>query len=151
MLVCDFRSAFCTRDRGCSAHPAFPAPSSLRDNETQSSGVSRRENVDVYLLFEIRIEIPPRHCEFVRYRPRGRRRWTKQTPRSSPGLTGRPSIPETVVFNREAAAYWIARSSRATTVLLWQTSCKHWFQESGNASHNAFTIASSPSVSAAGP
>ena len=25
----------------------------LRDNETQTSGVSRRENVDVYLLFEI--------------------------------------------------------------------------------------------------
>jgi hypothetical protein len=33
-------------------------------------------------------------------------------------LTGRPSIPETIVFDREAAAYWIARSSRATTVLL---------------------------------
>src|SRR6266478_4869496 len=28
----------------------------LRDNETQTSGASRRENVDVYLLFEIRIE-----------------------------------------------------------------------------------------------
>ena len=48
-----FPFAFCTRDRGCSAHPAFPAPSNLRDNETQTSGVSRRENVDVYLLFEI--------------------------------------------------------------------------------------------------
>ena len=32
-------------------------------HETQTSGVSRRENVDVYLLFEIRIEIPFRHCE----------------------------------------------------------------------------------------
>ena len=123
----------------------------LRDNETQTSGASRRENVDVYPLFDIRIEFPPRHCEFVRYRPRGRRRWTKQTPRLSPGLTGRPSIPETVVSNREAAAYWIARSSRATTVLLWQRSCKPRFQEPGNAGHNAFTIASSPSVSAAGP
>jgi hypothetical protein len=30
-------------------------------HETQTSGVSRRENVDVYLLFEIRIEIPFRH------------------------------------------------------------------------------------------
>ena len=29
----------------------------------QTSGVSRRENVDVYLLFDIRIEFPPRHCE----------------------------------------------------------------------------------------
>src|SRR4051812_30266044 len=27
MLVCVFLNAFCTRDRGCSAHPAFPAPS----------------------------------------------------------------------------------------------------------------------------
>src|SRR6266436_3146293 len=56
MLVCDFRSAFCTRDRGCSAHPAFPAPSNLRDDDTQTSGVSRRENADVYPLFDIRIE-----------------------------------------------------------------------------------------------
>src|SRR6267154_2047268 len=63
MLVCDFRSAFCTRDRGCSAHPAFPAPSSLRDNDMQTSGASRRENADVYPLFDIRIEFPPRHCE----------------------------------------------------------------------------------------
>jgi hypothetical protein len=27
MLVCAFLCASCTRDRGCSAHPAFPAPS----------------------------------------------------------------------------------------------------------------------------
>jgi hypothetical protein len=32
-------------------------------HETQTSGVSRRENVDVYPLFEIRIEIPFPHCE----------------------------------------------------------------------------------------
>jgi hypothetical protein len=30
MLVCAFLCATCTRDRGCSAHPAFPAPSSSR-------------------------------------------------------------------------------------------------------------------------
>src|SRR6267142_409687 len=35
----------------------------LRDNETQTSGVSRRANADVYLLFEIRIEMSLRHCE----------------------------------------------------------------------------------------
>ncbi len=29
MLVCVFLCALCTRDRGCSKHPAFPAPSSL--------------------------------------------------------------------------------------------------------------------------
>src|SRR3981189_1578476 len=27
MLVCAFLVAHCTRDRGCSAHPVFPAPS----------------------------------------------------------------------------------------------------------------------------
>jgi hypothetical protein len=30
---------------------------------------------------------------------------------------GRPSIPETFETDREAAAYWIARSSRAMTVV----------------------------------
>src|ERR1700730_18305563 len=30
MLVCDFLSTLCTRDRGCSAHPSFPAPSLFR-------------------------------------------------------------------------------------------------------------------------
>jgi hypothetical protein len=44
----------------------------------------------------------------------------KQTPLSSSGSTGRSSIPETVFLGCESAAYWIARSSRATTVLLWQ-------------------------------
>src|SRR5260370_42575382 len=38
---------------------------------------------------------------------------------SSPGLTGRPSIPETPENSREAAAYWIVRSSRTTTVV-WE-------------------------------
>jgi hypothetical protein len=38
-------------------HPAFPAPSCLRDNDTQTSGASRRENADVYLLFDIRNRI----------------------------------------------------------------------------------------------
>src|SRR6266404_611445 len=37
---------------------------------------------------------------------------------SSPGLTGRPSIPETPENHREAAAYWIIRSSRTTTVVV---------------------------------
>src|SRR6202007_188870 len=39
MLVCAFLCATCTRDRGCSAHPAFPAPSVLqRDNEIENLG-----------------------------------------------------------------------------------------------------------------
>src|SRR2546423_46704 len=35
---------------------------------------------------------------------------------SSPGLTGRPVFQRRQRLSREAAAYWIARSSRATTV-----------------------------------
>jgi hypothetical protein len=31
MLVCVILCAFCTRDRGCSVHPAFPAPSLLHE------------------------------------------------------------------------------------------------------------------------
>jgi hypothetical protein len=31
MLVCAFLCTHCTRDRGCSKHPAFPAPSVLRE------------------------------------------------------------------------------------------------------------------------
>ena len=31
MLVCALPRAHCTRDRGCSKHPAFPAPSRLRE------------------------------------------------------------------------------------------------------------------------
>ena len=30
MLVCVFLCTYCTRDRGCSAHPVFPAPSDFR-------------------------------------------------------------------------------------------------------------------------
>src|SRR3954463_2061352 len=33
MLVCVFFCARCTRDRGCSAHPVFPAPSEWRGRE----------------------------------------------------------------------------------------------------------------------
>jgi len=48
MLVCTFLTTLRTRDRGCSVHPAFPAPSAfLRGCKvTQSSGISCRENAD---------------------------------------------------------------------------------------------------------
>src|ERR1700737_756437 len=49
MLVCVFYIAFCTRDRGCSAHPAFPAPST-----------SRRVKDDANLG-----RIAPRECDIV--------------------------------------------------------------------------------------
>ena len=46
MLVCAFLSASCTRDRGCSRHPAFPAPSDSQEGTSkQASGATRREIV----------------------------------------------------------------------------------------------------------
>src|SRR6187431_1114467 len=47
MLVCSFVCANRTRDRGCSKHPVFPAPSKqLRANEMPTSGnhVARTRN-----------------------------------------------------------------------------------------------------------
>jgi hypothetical protein len=41
----------------------IPCSLQFEGHETQTSGVSSRENVDVYPLFEIRIETPFRHCE----------------------------------------------------------------------------------------
>jgi hypothetical protein len=48
MLVCALLCAHCTRDRGCSAHPVFPAPSHDGEGQeiTHNSGVSRREIED---------------------------------------------------------------------------------------------------------
>ena len=36
MLVCAFVCAYCTRDRGCSAHPVFPAPSVFEEGQDSS-------------------------------------------------------------------------------------------------------------------
>jgi hypothetical protein len=41
--------AICTRDRGCSKHPAFPAPSSSGRMNLQTSGALRREMAETYL------------------------------------------------------------------------------------------------------
>ena len=60
----------CTRDRGCSAHPAFPAPSDLREGAKITC--KARAQCVARLLTHIQL--------------------------SSPGLTGRPSIPETLMI-----------------------------------------------------
>jgi hypothetical protein len=76
--------------------PAFPAPSEFQGagNSGTARANSCRGNAKVCLM---KPKAPHSHA-------------------SSPGLTGRPSIPETPENNREAAAYWIVRSSRTTTV-----------------------------------
>ena len=43
MLVCVLFVRICTRDRGCSAHPVFPAPSFEGREFEQSSGETSRE------------------------------------------------------------------------------------------------------------
>jgi hypothetical protein len=66
MLVCSFLCTIRTRDRGCSAHPAFPAPSDCSEGPTDAN-LGR---------------IAPRECGHIFRCHR-------------PALTGRPSIPET--------------------------------------------------------
>jgi hypothetical protein len=47
--------ANCTRDRGCSEHPVFPAPSDFKGaNEIQTSGDQRRENAASYSVVIVR-------------------------------------------------------------------------------------------------
>src|SRR5205809_2590475 len=41
MLVCVFAVANCTRDRGCGAHPVFPAPSNFREGEKLIANLGR--------------------------------------------------------------------------------------------------------------
>src|ERR1700738_4263307 len=51
MLVCVFVCVLCTRDRGCSAHPVFPAPSDFMGGDSQhASGATRREIAELHLL-----------------------------------------------------------------------------------------------------
>src|ERR1700730_14525520 len=49
MLVCVFFAQICTRDRGCSAHPAFPAPS-FRGWRHMTRTPSRRGNAMPYSI-----------------------------------------------------------------------------------------------------
>src|SRR6266496_6590286 len=55
MLVCVYYCAVGTRDRGCSRHPAFPAPSVWRGSTNlQTSGeIAPRDRARMF----------PRHCE----------------------------------------------------------------------------------------
>src|SRR3984893_13167554 len=59
MLVCAFFAQLCTRDRGCSVHPAFP----LRETtcKPRAPPAARMRTCVCCLTFEI--EFRPRHCE----------------------------------------------------------------------------------------
>ena len=57
MLVCALLRAHCTRDRGCSKHPAFPAPSRFEGKDfEQTSGAMRRENADTHSTVIARLD-----------------------------------------------------------------------------------------------
>src|SRR6478609_1161870 len=68
MLVCVFACASCARDRGCSAHPVFPAPSILWGVEAwQTSGASRREIAVTYSVVHVFLR-PPKQMDDPRRR-----------------------------------------------------------------------------------
>jgi hypothetical protein len=96
MLVCFFSFAREAAGASRARHSLRPLISGARDSCTARAN-SRRGNAKVCLM---NAKAPHSHA-------------------SSPGLTGRPSIPETPENNREAAAYWVVRSSRTTTVV-WE-------------------------------
>src|SRR5205807_3854840 len=57
MLVCALLCANCTRDRGRSAHPVFPALSFRRaGSEWQTSSVVSRENAESYSVVIARLD-----------------------------------------------------------------------------------------------
>src|SRR3984893_16527781 len=67
MLVCVFVVHFCTRDRGCSVHPVFPAPSFLEGQfSCKTSGASRRGIVKACLGF---LKIESGLADTGRWRP----------------------------------------------------------------------------------
>jgi hypothetical protein len=57
MLVCSFVCANRTRDRGCSKHLVFPAPSEFRgQTKMQTSGDQRREIAESYSAVIVRLD-----------------------------------------------------------------------------------------------
>src|SRR5260370_7522769 len=50
MLVCVFLCASCTRDRGCSAHPAFPAPSVFEGQCSCKTRAHRAARIRMYTI-----------------------------------------------------------------------------------------------------
>jgi hypothetical protein len=63
MLVCVFVACFARETAGAARIRHSLPPHFSGDNDPQTSGNSRREIADAYLLFEIRIKLSQRHCE----------------------------------------------------------------------------------------
>src|ERR1700731_2187994 len=100
MLVCVFYIAFCTRDRGCSAHPAFPAPSRGRKFLSRLGRIAPR---DRGCVFETAHIVVPANAGTHNHRPVLLRESRRRVRRSfSEGGTASPKTT--------AAAYGSRRS-----------------------------------------
>ena len=109
----------CARDRGCSAHPVFPAPSDFRRAKLPENlaPIKRRDREGMFVFsvtsFSRTLNViasaakqssfPVRPIGLLRrfaprndnlHRPEHRGSPAPHSPSSSPGLTGRSSIPE---------------------------------------------------------
>src|SRR5882757_5760104 len=118
MLVCALVRFLCTRDRGCSAHPVFPAPSSFGANDLQNFGRNAprdRKVASAALSTSLRAngsgECPPddRLREAIHFAPQRKKEWIA----SSQGLLAMTALkPESSNIHRRPA-----RSSPPPAVL----------------------------------
>ena len=111
MLVCAPSCAHCTRDRGCSAHPAFPAPSLLR-----GAKITCKPRAQCVAGMQTHIQssspgLPP---------PLKLRRASTGKPRRSLGVagTGRPSIPETPMIEPRSRSVLDTPHTRGMTAFV---------------------------------
>ena len=88
MLVCVFLCAICTRDRGCSVHPVFPAPSVFEGNFLNNSGASCREMADAYRRGCLKNQIGNLRCDAISLRASVRLRYEMASRAAPPSPSG---------------------------------------------------------------
>src|SRR5882672_3135052 len=121
MLVCVFLCASCTRDRGCSVHPVFPAPSSLSRAKIQA----------------ILGHIMPRECggmSLDRHAPRTRGIQYAAAHRLKSGASGildRPVIPDRVGNRRRTMTSESCTKLNLNCALLHHADLAEIFQHAG--------------------
>jgi hypothetical protein len=123
MLVCANAQSLGTRDRGCSAHPAFPAPSvsRVRTKNLDSSGKTCRENEHVcfrVIASEAKQSTYPLAAPWIA----SSQALLALTAGATPSLViaregGRSSIPEATVIDPRGRGVLDAPPSRGMTAL----------------------------------
>jgi hypothetical protein len=121
MLVCALLRAHCTPDRGCSAHPVFPAPSS-GESFGHASGASRREKAKLYppsLRAKRSNPLSPlaRKDGLLRFARNDGKSSSGRLVRRSSTSEGGSSIPETAVIESIGRGVLDAPPARGMTVL----------------------------------